>query len=235
MKNSVTTGLTGKSKMIFNNIKKAISRGGTRIMEDMFTTTFEFCTKANVTHLEYTCMKDDKGTSFIYKKRILKKAEKIQITVAPAYYTWPSRIQHNMTTNEWFNALENINKYYMSPRARWCSHQIFLRMIWTPLKDSDSSHGTRTPECPNCVEPLADTLHMFLSCPLARRIWRRIEKIINTLEGTQNTNKLSPQKILFHKQLQNHHETMLIISVKYAISLLTRSVIGRPKHPFPHF
>jgi hypothetical protein len=217
--------------MIFNNIKKAIARSASRNIEDMFTPTFEFCHKADVTYLEYTCMKSDKGTSFIYKQQILKAAEKKQIMVAPAYYTWPMKLQHNMTPDEWFKALENINQYLISPHAKWCSHQIFLRMIWMPLKDADASHGTKTPECPNCIEPIADTLHMFLYCPLAKRIWRRIEKIISILEGRQATCTLSNQRILFHKQIKNNYEIMLIIAVKYAISLLTRSVINRPKNP----
>jgi hypothetical protein len=181
MINPTQIGLTGRAKMIFNNIKSAITRGTSKIIDNSITPTFEFCCKANVTHLEYTCMRSDKGTSFIYKQRILKIAQKRQIMVAPAYYTWPTRLQHNMTPDEWFNALENINHYYISPRARWCSHQIFLRTIWTPLKESDASNGTKTPDCPNCIEPIADTLHMFIHCPLAKRIY--IIEYISLIDG----------------------------------------------------
>jgi hypothetical protein len=230
-KNADLAGLKGRAKMIFNNIKKAVATSATKTVEELFTPTFEFCRKENETHLEHTCMKSDKGTSFIYKQRILKIAEKRKINVAPAYYTWPSKLQHNMTMDEWFKALDNINKYLMSPKAKWCTHQIFLRTIWTPLKDAEASHGTKTPDCPNCVEPRADTQHMFLYCPLARRIWRRVEKIITKAQESQISYKLTNQKILFHRQIKNEYETMLIIAGKYAISRLTRSVINRPKNP----
>jgi hypothetical protein len=183
MKNPQQFGLTGRAKMIFNNIKNAIARGASKIMDDMFTTTYEFSWKADMTLLELTCMRSDKGTSFIYKQHILRTVNKRQIMVAPAYYTWPTRFQHNMTPDEWSKALENINQYYISPCARWCAHQIFLRTIWTPLKESEASNGTKTPECPNCVEPKADTLHMFLYCPLAKRIWQRIGKILIAFKG----------------------------------------------------
>jgi hypothetical protein len=64
-----------------------------------------------------------------------------------------------------------------------------------------------------------------------KRIWRRIEKIFSILAGRQRINNLSPLNIFFHKQIKNHYETMLLIAAKYAISLLTRSVINRPKNP----
>jgi hypothetical protein len=136
-----------------------------------------------------------------------------------------------MTTEEWCKVLNNVNQYLMSPRAKWCSHQIFLRTIWTPLKDAEASHGTKTPECPNCVEPIADTQHMFLFCPLAKSIWRRVEKILGKIQDVPTTYRLTSQNILFHKQLKEDHEVMLVIAGKYAISLLTRSVISCPKHP----
>jgi hypothetical protein len=72
---------------------------------------------------------------------------------------------------------------------------------------------------------------MFLYCPLAKTIWRRVEKIISRAQEQRTSYRLTSQKILFHKQVKNDHETILIIAGKYAISLLTRSVINRPKNP----
>jgi hypothetical protein len=70
-----------------------------------------------------------------------------------------------------------------------------------------------------------------LYCPLAKTIWRRVEKIISKAQDIPTPYRLSSQNILFHKQLKEDHEVMLVIAGKYAISLLTRSVINRPKHP----
>jgi hypothetical protein len=176
-------------------------------------------------------MKAQKGTNFIYKELILKTALKRQSTVAPVFYTWPMRLQHIMTNIQWCKALENIKSYYVSPCAKWCTHQIFLGTIWTTAKAAQASNGTMSEECPNCSCPNVDTLHMFIYCVLAKRIWRRIGKIIKMTEGKQGILQLTPQRILFHKQTKNYQETALIIAGKYAIALLTRTIFNKPKNP----
>jgi hypothetical protein len=87
-----------------------------------------------------------------------------------------------MTPEEWFKALDTIGKIYMSPRAKWNSRQIFFRTVWMPAKNRQASRDANTAECLNCFHHTADTLHIFVHCPVARRIWKKIEKIMKLLK-----------------------------------------------------
>jgi hypothetical protein len=133
-----------------------------------------------------------------------------------------------MTQEEWFSSLNNISKIYISPRAKWNTIQIFLRTIWTPAKDK-SSYG-HSSNCLNCRHTHADTIHIFTSCTVARRVWNRIEKIMKMLNKLKQHATLTRQQILFHKDVTDHAIIGLLVAGKYVITSLMRKVSSNPVH-----
>jgi hypothetical protein len=124
------------------------------------------------------------------------------------------------------STLDNISKIYMSPRAKWNCTQIFLRTIWTPLKDNKSYGHSAT--CLNCSHHTADTMHIYVHCLAAWRVWSKIEKILKMLNKLGMRSTLSPQQILFHKGCNDHATIGLLMVAKYAITLLMRKVASNP-------
>jgi hypothetical protein len=219
--------LTGRAASIYRNIINAVARAYERIIQMGNIINQSFPQTPMTTLLHYDCMKHEKGASFVYKQLINRKAMGLGLMVAPAYYTWTDKIQHFMSQEQWFSSLNDISKIYISPRAKWNTIQIFLRTIWTPVKDK-SSYG-HSSNCLNCQHTQADTIHIFTVCTVARRVWNRIEKIIKMLNKWTHLT-LTCQQILFHKNITDHTMIGLLVAGKHVITSIMRKVSSNPVH-----
>jgi hypothetical protein len=223
-----TQPLISRAANLYKNILNAVRRAYPNIIQSSPIIKETYPLTPFVTSLQYTCMKHDKGASFVYKQLINRRANIRGLMTAPAYFTWPNKINHDMTQKEWFSSLDNISQIYISPRAKWNTIQIFMRTIWTPLKNA-KSYG-HSSACLNCPHWEADTLHIYTSCPVARKVWSKIEKILKMLNKLDSRKSLTPQQILFHKGITDHMMIGLIIAGKYVLSLLMRKVASNPVH-----
>ena len=70
-----------------------------------------------------------------------------------------------------------IHKSNLPPTIRWISHQIFLRTIWTKVKQSRRG-GDET--CSNCGLHPERTAHLFFSCKAATDLYNQLRININT-------------------------------------------------------
>jgi hypothetical protein len=118
--------LQPRASNIFKNTIMAVARAYENIIQDNIIIKEYYPLTPMATHLQYTCMKYEKGANFVYKQLINRRANNAGLMVAPAFFKWPEAINHNMSQNEWFQSLDNISKIYMSPRAKWNCTQIFL-------------------------------------------------------------------------------------------------------------
>jgi hypothetical protein len=157
-----TQQLEPRASNIFKNIILAVARAYETIIQNNVIIKESYPLTPIATNLQYTCMKHEKGASYIYKQLINRRATNTGLMVAPAYFTWTEAINHDMSQNEWFQSLDNISKIYISPRAKWNCIQIFLRTVWTPLNDN-KSYG-HSAACLNCSHHKADTLHIYVQC-----------------------------------------------------------------------
>jgi hypothetical protein len=131
-KDHVMEGLTGQIKTTFKNIRAAVARAATQMFQDTIVDQLEFPQKAENTDLHYICLAIEKGASFLYKELILQKAVQRNLLIAPAFFTWPDKLHHNMTHNDCFKALDKMKTLYVSPCVKWCVHQIFYLQFGQP-------------------------------------------------------------------------------------------------------
>jgi hypothetical protein len=223
-----TQPLVARAANLYKNTFNAVARAYGNIIQLNQINKESFPLTPMTTLLQYVCMKHDKGASFVYKQLIDRRAINTGLMVAPAYFTWMNKIDHQMTQEEWFSSLDNISKIYISPRAKWNCTQIFMRTIWTPAKDKNLyGHSAR---CLNCRHLEADTMHIFITCTVARRVWNRIEKILKMLNKLDPRTTLMPQQILFHRRITDHVMIGLLVAGKHVITSLMRKVASNPVH-----
>jgi hypothetical protein len=162
-------------------------------------------------------MKHDKGASFVYKQLINRRANTEGLMVAPAYFTWSNTINHGMSQNEWFCSLDNISKIYITKGKVELYTNIHEKNM--DATEGQKSYG-HSATCLNCSHHEADTMHIYVMCTVAHRVWNRIEKILRMLNKLDVRKSLTPQQILFHKGITDHVMIGLLIAGKYMLTLL---------------
>ena len=70
-----------------------------------------------------------------------------------------------------------VHRSNLPPTVRWISHQIFLRTIWTKVKQSRRGGDDR---CSNCGLYPERTTHVFFSCRAATNLYNQLRIHINT-------------------------------------------------------
>ena len=221
-------GIPNQLKGVHKNITRALQR----ILPQQITTgqivqgNYPLAQAGTLLHVQ--CLQKKKGAQFIYKALLQARAEKQKIEVAPAYYTWRNTLGHDMTTKEWYKALEGVGKHRFSPRARWASIQIFLRTLWTPLKQYRSYGEETEGYCPSCNDWPADTQHLLYRCITAERAWEMVADILTLYQEKQF--KINEQMILFHAGVKNTIISGTIMAAKAAILAIHRQVTSRQVH-----
>jgi hypothetical protein len=228
-KHSNMQQLEPRASSIFGNIMSAVLRAYTNIIQAGSIIIESYPLTPMATYLHYTFMKYTRGASFIYKQLINRKAKNGQMGYWLLQPFKPGQKKiHHMTQNEWFKALDSISKVYITPRAKWNCIQIFFRTIWTLLKDNKSYSNTHSAECLNCFHHTADTMHVYVQCSVARKIWKNTKKIMKALRKLNDNTTLTPQQILFHRSCTDHIIVGLLMASKYAITLVMPKVTNKP-------
>ena len=70
-----------------------------------------------------------------------------------------------------------VHRSSLPPTIRWISHQIFLRTIWTKVKQSQRGGDDR---CTNCNLHPERTTHLFYLCSAAMNLWNQLKLQVNS-------------------------------------------------------
>ena len=74
--------------------------------------------------------------------------------------------------------LEQIYKFNLSPGIRWVSVQVFLRTLWTRVKQNKADPNVSV-LCTLCNQDPEHTIHLMWACPMAQSTWAKLQEIIN--------------------------------------------------------
>lgn len=113
----------------------------------------------------------------------------------------------NITSREFSKALATTRANLLPPSIQWTSITVFLRTIWTNVKEARTSRNlVRTtptnPSCSNCGLAPERTIHLLFECTLAQQIWSHILSEFNDLASLSNPTHtpvtLSSDLVLFN-------------------------------------
>ena len=186
--------------------------------------------KISVHQLQAKCLAQPKGSSFVYKDIMLKKATLSSAMVPPSFLSSQKDQNHNMSEQDWILSIRRLHKTHGNSRAKWMSMQAFLRTMWTPLKLYNSTGVLDDALCPGCEDHWpTNTAHLLYECDgLATNVWNFVRDILST---TLNRDyKLNRNNILYYQNISSHTEVALITAAKYAIVRVARTV-KPPIHP----
>ena len=84
----------------------------------------------------------------------------------------------NFPTRIFERNLEQLYKFNLSPGIRWISVQVFLRTLWTRVKQNKADPNV--PDlCTLCDQNPEHTIHLMWTCPMAQLTWSKLQEIIN--------------------------------------------------------
>lgn len=181
--------------------------------------------------LQQMCLKHKKGSSFVYKELIKAKAKRCKFETPPAYRSSKSEQGHTMTETQWQTNMGKLMKIHCSPRTRWQNLQIFLRTVWTPMKQYLSTDHIDYGICPGCPDHWpANTLHLLFECSgLATNVWNFTRDIMETAMGKPFN--LSKFQALYFQNITSLTDMTVIACAKRAILRVTHEVSNSPVHP----
>ena len=168
-----------------------------------------------------------KGCSTYYKLQLKNYIDDNNINFPPALQTAADTYFLDEGALRWSPALRSVIKAVSSPAAIDLSFKIFLRQNWTPLKESNITRNLDNPNvppnngqinnglppssCKLCDEPRSNSLHMYIECPIADKVWSIYN---NLIKGSFSiTIQKTPETILFHQDLPTSGKSRRITKV----------------------
>ena len=103
-----------------------------------------------------------------------------------SFFTYQTDGLIDITAKEFSKSLLSTRSNILSPPVQWTSIQIFLRTLWTNVKEAGTPRNlTRnnpiSPNCSNCGQLPEHTIHLMFECTLAQRIWNTVTNEFNSL------------------------------------------------------
>ena len=180
--------------------------------------------------LQYRCLKQMKGSSFVYRALIDDKATRLSLHTPKSYITSRKDQLHDISEVEWKLSLKRLSKIHCSPRARWQNIQVFLRTVWTPLKKFNDTGILDDACCPGCPDHWpANTAHLLYECSgLATNVWNFVSDLLEHVSGKPFN--ISKFKALYFHHVTNLVEFAVMASAKRAIIRVINAV-RFPIHP----
>ena len=124
-----------------------------------------------------------------------------------------------------------IHKSNLPPTVRWISHQIFLRTIWTKVKQSQRGGDDR---CTNCNLYPERTAHLFFHCSAVTNLYNQLKLHINSyLQDEPITIDLDT--VLFHQTISGTNRGSIIHLLMVAKYTLYRSRFMTQNTPSTRF
>ena len=181
-------------------------------------------------HLHNKCMSQPRGSSFVYKALINDKAIRQGLETPLAFITSQQDQNHGMTEEDWKRSLKRLSKIHCSTKTRWQNIQVFLRTIWTPMKQYFQTDILDDACCPGCADHWpANTAHLIYECSgLATNIWNFVCGLMQ--EVNNKPFRLSKWAVIYFHRITSYVEFGVIASAKRAIIRVVNSV-NYPIHP----
>ena len=85
----------------------------------------------------------------------------------------------NINSQQFSKSLHRTRSNYLPPGTQWTNITIFLRTVWTNLKEANTRRNLLqanpvSPNCTNCGTQPERTTHLFFECPMAMYLWTTI-------------------------------------------------------------
>ena len=85
----------------------------------------------------------------------------------------------NINSQQFSKSLHRTRSNYLPPGTQWTNITIFLRTVWTSLKEANTRRNLLqanpvSPNCTNCGTQPERTTHLFFECPMAMYLWTTI-------------------------------------------------------------
>ena len=141
----------------------------------------------------------------------------------PSHQTYTREHITEITSKKFSKAMVEIHKSNLPPTIRWISHQIFLRTIWTKVKQSRRG-GDET--CSNCGLHPERTAHLFFSCKAATDLYNQLRININTYMqeyASEEPITIDLDAALFHQTVSGTYRGSIIHLLMVAKYTLYRS------------
>ena len=124
-----------------------------------------------------------------------------------SFSTYHSEGMVSITSSQFSKAMARTRSNLLSPGTQWTSIQIFLRTLWTRVKEAKTMRNIArdnptSPNCSNCGQSPERTLHLMFECNLAQQMWTTTINEFNSALAEDNPEEqqvtLSQDMIMFN-------------------------------------
>ena len=152
-----------------------------------------------------------------------------------SFSTYHAEGMVSITSNQFSKAMAKTRSNLLSPGTQWTSIQIFLRTLWTKVKEAKTTRNLvrdnpASPNCSNCGLFPERTLHLMYECNLAQQLWTTVITEFNsslTEDYPDEQHVTLTQDMIIFNHIPNSLSTELsrgllniIMTIKHRIYLL---------------
>ena len=129
-----------------------------------------------------------------------------------SFYTYNNDRLININAKQFSRALSKIRANTLPPPVQWTSIQIFMRTLWTNVKEASTPRNNLrnnpiSPNCSNCGQFPERTTHLIYDCQLAQQTWTAISTEFNTAlrdENPDSTDIVHSRDMIMFNQIPSH-------------------------------
>ena len=152
-----------------------------------------------------------------------------------SFSTYQSEGMVSISSNQFSKAMAKTRSNLLSPGTQWTSIQIFLRTLWTRVKEAKTMRNLiganpASPNCSNCGLLPERTLHLMYECNLAQQLWTTAITEFNSSLSEDNPEEqqvtLTQDMIMFnhapsHLSVELSRDLLnIVMTIKHRIYLL---------------
>ena len=128
----------------------------------------------------------------------------------PSHLTYTRENITEITSKKFSKAMVEVHRSNLPPAVRWISHQVFLRTLWTKVKQSQRGGDDR---CTNCNLHPERTAHLFFFCSAATNLYNQLKLHINSYlqeYASEEPIIIDLDTALFHQTTSGAHRGSII-------------------------
>ena len=102
-----------------------------------------------------------------------------------SFFTYQTDGLIDITAKDFSKSMLLTRSNILAPPVQWTSIQIFIRTLWTNVKEAGTPHNMNrnnpiSPNCSNCGQLPEHTIHLMFECTLAQQIWTTVTNEFNS-------------------------------------------------------
>ena len=130
-----------------------------------------------------------------------------------SFFTYQTDGLIDITATEFSKSILQTRSNILAPSVQWTSIQIFLRTLWTNVKESGTPRNLArnnpiSPNCSNCGLLPEHTIHLMFECTLAQQIWNSVTNEFNAAV-TEDQHDAQPVTLTRNTVLFNYIQSSL--------------------------